>query len=134
MALISSLNVIAIGAATLAGFFFGAIWYSALAKPWMRAARIDPSEAKMGPALFATTFVVQLVMAFGLALILRTLVPAGGLWPSIQVALVGWLALCAAPMTINHRYQNAGWDLTIIDSLHWLAVLLIMTIVITAIG
>jgi hypothetical protein len=33
-------------------------------------------------------------------------------------------------MTVNHRYQGFGWDLTLIDGLHWLGVALVMGAVI----
>ena len=50
------------------------------------------------------------------------------------VAAIAWLGLTAAPMAINHRYQGKGWDLTVIDGLHFLCVLVIMAIILTVMG
>ncbi|HSO46981.1 MAG TPA: DUF1761 domain-containing protein, partial [Rhizobiaceae bacterium] len=37
-------------------------------------------------------------------------------------------------LVVNHRYGGFGWDLTLIDAGHWLAVLLVMGAVIGAFG
>ncbi|MEM8664831.1 MAG: DUF1761 domain-containing protein [Pseudomonadota bacterium] len=110
----------------IAAFVFGAVWYSALGKAWMRAAGIAPEAANMTPTLFAATFVILLVMATGFGALLAAAVPNGGLLPSLATAVVVWVGVTAAPMAINHRYQGKGWDLSLIDGLHWLGVLLIM--------
>ncbi|WP_146347717.1 DUF1761 domain-containing protein [Falsiphaeobacter marinintestinus] len=59
------LNVIV---AAIAGFALGAVWYMALAEPWMDAANIKRGpdgkpEGGQDPKLFAMTFVLQLVVA-----------------------------------------------------------------------
>jgi hypothetical protein len=41
------INYLAIIVAAIAGFVVGAAYYGALSKPWMRAARIDPTSTKM---------------------------------------------------------------------------------------
>ena len=40
--------LIAIGAAGLAGWLFGAVWYMALGKPWQRAHGMNWMTAKTG--------------------------------------------------------------------------------------
>lgn len=121
-----ALDWLGILAGTVAAFLFGALWYGALSKPWLRAARIDPADAKMSAGLLAGSFALLFVIATGLAVLLSWAAPAGGVVPSVQVAAVAWLGLTAAPIAMNHRYQGFAWDLTVIDALHWLGVLVIM--------
>lgn len=128
-------NYWAMLAATVAAFVFGAVYYGTLSKPWMKAARVSEAEAKFGPALFAVTFACQLVMAFVLVTMIGSL--ANGqptLGGALLVGLLVWAGFIATTMTINHRYQNAGWDLTLIDGAHWLGVALIMSLVIGLMG
>lgn len=126
---IASLDWLGIVAGTVAAFLFGAVWYGAMGKLWLRAARIPPEDATMSPKLLAGTFALLLLIAAGLAIVLAAAAPAGGVVASVTVALVVWLCLTAAPMTVNHRYQGFGWNLTLIDGLHWLGVLVIMAAV-----
>ena len=43
----AGINYLAVVVAAVAAFVFGAVYYGSLGKPWMKAARIDPGEAKM---------------------------------------------------------------------------------------
>jgi hypothetical protein len=45
-----------------------------------------------------------------------------------------WLGFIATTQTVNHRYQGFCCNLTIIDTLHWLIVALIMGGIIGAFG
>jgi hypothetical protein len=42
----AGMNYLAIVVAAVAAFAFGAAWYSALSKPWIRATRIDPTPSR----------------------------------------------------------------------------------------
>ncbi len=121
----ASPNYVAIVVAAIAAFAFGAVYYGTLGKPWMKAARIKPEQAKMSPVLFITSFVAELVMAWVLAGIIMH---AGGmtLTGGIISGFLVWLGFIATTLTVNHRYQSFGWDLTVIDGGHWLGVALIM--------
>ncbi len=122
---VASPNYIAIVVAAVAAFAFGAIYYGSLGKPWMKAARLKPEDAQMSPVLFITSIVCELVMAWVLA---GVMMHAGGMSLTggmISGALV-WLGFIATTLTVNQRYQSFGWDLTLIDSGHWLGVALIM--------
>ena len=128
---LGSVNYLAVVMAAVAAFVFGAVYYGTLGKPWMKAARIDPAATKMSAGLFVTSFVAELVMAFVLSLAINafgmgTTTPAGGL----VTGFVVWLGFMATTMAVNHRYQGFGWDLTLIDGLHWLGVALVMGAVI----
>jgi hypothetical protein len=124
---LASVNYLAILVAAIAAFVFGAVYYGTLGKPWMKAARIDPATAKMSPVLFITSFICELIMAWVLAGILWH-VGAGvfTLGNGLVSGFLLWLGFIVTTVAVNQRYQGFGWDLTIIDSLHWLGVTLIM--------
>ena len=121
----SVVNWLAVVVAAMAAWLFGAIWYTVLSKPWMRAARIDPSTAKKSILPFIISFVTELIMALVFALVVGAI--TGG-EPTLVAGLV--FGFVATTLTANHRYENFGWDLTLIDGGHWLGVLLIIGAVI----
>jgi len=121
------MNYLAILAAAVAAFAFGAVYYTALSKPWIRAARLKPEEMKMSPVPFVTSFVAELIMAWILAGVIGHLgVGQVTFWNGVISAAFIWVGFMATTIAVNHRYQGFGWDLTIIDALHWLGVALIM--------
>lgn len=112
---------IALVVAVVASFVFGAVFYTALGKPWMAAVGKTREELKGGPAPFVIAVVGQVLMAYLLSVLMVSLgmvSPGGGL----TIALSAWLAFVVPTMTINHRFQGASWSLTVIDSAHWLGV------------
>lgn len=123
----SVVNWLAVVVAAVAAWLFGAAWYMALSKPWMAAAKIDPSKGNRSIAPFIVSFVAEIVMAFVLALLLGAL--TGGeavLLSGVVFGFVFWLGFVATTVAVNHRYEGFGWGLTVIDAGHWLGVLLIM--------
>ncbi|MEO1105456.1 MAG: DUF1761 family protein, partial [Pseudomonadota bacterium] len=60
---------IGVAVAAVAAFVFGAIYYTALGRPWMKAARIDPESTTMSAALFIVSFLGLLIMSAILALV-----------------------------------------------------------------
>ncbi|MBO6717297.1 MAG: DUF1761 domain-containing protein [Rhizobiaceae bacterium] len=124
-------NYLAIVAAAVAAFVFGAAYYGVLSKPWMKAARIDPKPGSggmmPGPALLINSIVCELIMAWVLAGVIGHLGTGQvTLWNGIVSGFFVWLGFMATTMAVNHRYEGFGWDLTIIDGIHWLGVALIM--------
>ena len=126
-------NYIAILVAAIAAYLAGAIYYGWLGKTWMKAARIDPAEAKMSLPLMVTGFVCELVMAWVMAGVIGHFGDV-----SIRTGLISgfllWLGFMATTLTVNQRYQGFGWNLTIIDGIHWLIVALLMGGIIGAFG
>ena len=126
-----SLNYLAIVIAAVAAFALGAVYYGALGKPWMKAARIDPATHRQTalpmPLLLLTSIVCELVMAVLLAGLIGHL-SAGD--PTLKTGVITgffvWLGFMATTLTVNQRYQGFGWTLTLIDSVHWLLVALAM--------
>lgn len=124
---ISNINYLAVLVAAIAGFAWGAIWYMALSRPWMAAARIDPSQGSRSMQPFIVSFIALLVMA----LILSVMIANVGmgeftLQAGLMMGFVAWLGFILTTLAVNQRYQGYGWGLTVIDALHWLGVALIM--------
>lgn len=127
----AGISYIAVILATVVAFIFGAIYYGALGTQWMKAARIDPAEARMTPALFVTSFVCELIMAWMLAGLVGHLGTGEvTLWNGIVSGFFVWLGFIAVTIIVNHRYQGFGWNLSVIDGAHWLGVALLMGAVI----
>ncbi len=131
----AGLNYIAIIVAAVAGFIFGAIYYGALGKAWMAAARIEPGQAQMRPSLFITSLVCELVMAWVLAGVLGHLGPGQvTVLNGIISGLFIWGGFIVTTIAVNQRYQGFGWKLTLIDAGHWLGVAVIMGAIIGWMG
>jgi hypothetical protein len=123
----AGINHLAVLLAAIAAFVVGALWYGTLSRPWMKAARIDPADARMSPSLFVITFACELVMAFVLAGLIGHL---GEGQVTLRNGLVSgflvWAGFMSTTMIVNHRYGRFGWDLTLIDGAHWLLAALVM--------
>jgi hypothetical protein len=122
----AGMNYLAILVAAIVALIIGAVYYGILSKPWMKAARLDPAGPKPAMApLMITTFVLELVLAFVTAGVIGHL-GAGQvtLFNGVISGLFIWAGIILTTMTINNRYQGFGWDLTLIDGLHWLLVMI----------
>lgn len=127
----SAVNWLAVVAAAVLAWLFGAAWYMGLSKPWLKAAKIDPASMQKSVTPFVVSFIAELVMALVISLLLGAL--TGGepmLVTGLIWGFVFWLGFVATTLSVNHRYENFGWGLTIIDGGHWLGVLLIIGAVI----
>ena len=125
----------AVLAAAVASFLFGGVYYGVLAGPWMAAVGKTREEIqRTGMAVpMAISVIALLVMAWVLAGIIGHLgqvtVRSG-----VIAGAFCWLGFVATTLATNHGYQGASRALTLIDSAHWLGVLLIQGAVIGAIG
>lgn len=121
-------NYLAIVVAAIIAFGWGALWYGALfSKPWMKAARVDPSQMQMSALPFVISFLALLVMGWVLAGVIGHLGTGQvTLWNGVVSGFLLWLGFTATALAVNHRYENFGWDLTLIDGGHWLGAAVIM--------
>lgn len=138
-----SLNYLAILAAAVVAWIVGAIFYTALANPWMAALgtnREGISTAQKASGLpiwfpFVLSFVAELVMAFVLAALMFQ--PNVGP-PTIGTGLIWgafvWLGFVLTTIAVNNAYPSRKPALTIIDAAHWLLVLLAMGVVLAWLG
>ena len=128
-----SINYLAVLCAAIAAWIFGAIWYMALGSPWKAALGWTPDQIKttkpqlpIGPMI--VSFLAEVVMAAVLALFIH----AFGRPTYARGAMVGahcWLGFVVTTIAVNNVYPGRKIMLTVIDSGHWLGVLLIEGIV-----
>lgn len=136
----AGLNITAVLVAAAAGFLFGGIWYGALSKQWLDAAGLDTAtiEAKGGranPTPFLIAIASQLVMAWALAGVIGHLGPGQvTLRNGVISGLFIWFGFVLTTLATNHAFQMQKTKLTLIDSGHWLGVLLIQGAIIGWMG
>ena len=124
------INWIAILVATVASMGIGAAWYSALAKPWIAAngfseEQVKAVEANDTPIIYLFAAVSHVVMAIVLTgVIIHSAGSEITVSDGLLTAFLLWIGFVVTSMTVNHRFQFKPWALTIIDSGHYLFVLL----------
>jgi uncharacterized protein DUF1761 len=110
------LNVIV---AAAAGFALGAVWYGALAEPWMQAAGIERDadgkpKGGQSPMMFGATFVLQLIVA-GMMRHVFALSGIDSLGAGIVSGLGVGLFFISPWIAINNLYCSRPVRLTLID-------------------
>src|SRR6185369_5907707 len=124
--------IIAILAAGVAGWVFGAVWYGVLSKPWQRALGLNPDDCKdkkMPMAPMVASFLVAVVMSAVLYHLLASL-GARGLMPSEIMGLILGAGLLLTSTLVNNMFQGRSFTLTVIDGGHWTLALVIESVVI----
>ena len=129
----AGMNYLAILIAALAAYAWGAAYYTTLSKQWLAAAGL--TEVKRSVMPFVISFIAVLVMAFVLAGSIGHL-GAGNV--SIKNGIISgaiiWAGFVATTVFVNNAYPGRKYMLSIIDSIHWLGVLVIQGAVIGAMG
>jgi hypothetical protein len=124
--------IIAILAAGLAGWIFGAVWYGVLGKPWQRAQGLNPDDCKdkkMPLNLLLVSFLAALVMSATLYYLLGSMGMVG-IGPSALMGLTIGVGLIAVSLLVNNLFQQRHYTLTVIDGGHWAGALAIEAAVI----
>ena len=137
-----TVNWLSILIAAVAAWLFGAVYYTAVSKPWLAAMGKTMEQcqaeqaAKSGLAKYAPfilAFVGEVIMAwalYGILVHLNTFTLRAGL---ISGALI-WFGFVATTMAANNAFQGRKPMLTVIDAGHWLAVLLVIGAILGAFG
>jgi Protein of unknown function (DUF1761) len=140
MVAFAGLNYLAVLMAAIGAFAFGSIYYGLLGKPWRVAlgkteAESEGSAGKVSPVPFAVAFIAELVMAWGLAGVLGHLGQGQVTMKNGAIsALFVWLGFVATTIAVNNAFGGRKWALSLIDSGHWLGVLIVQGLIIGAIG
>lgn len=137
----AGLNYLAIFIAAVAGWITGAVWYRILGKPWLAALgrTQDDITMKRGTPAFYAPFVIAFIANLIIAWVLAGLIGhlgAGQVTPKngvISGAFV-WLGFVVTTMSVNNAFSGRKIVLTVIDSGHWLAVLIISSAIIGLMG
>lgn len=127
------INLLAVAGAAIASFVFGGVWYGILGKAWMTAAGLTAEDTKPSAGVMIIAFACQLLMAFVFAGVILHVGGASIRTGLISAALI-WAGFILTSLMVNHRFQGKPWALTLIDSGHWLGVLLVQGIIIGWIG
>src|SRR5579871_1029515 len=140
--MISTGNIVVIVVATIAAWIFGAAYYTPLGKVWlaaqgrtmeeMQAANAGKSAAaKAFP--FVLSFIAELIMAwtmYGLLFHMGNFSVRSGV---ISGAII-WFGFVLTTVAVNNAYPGRKLMLTVIDSAHWLGVLLIIGAIVGGFG
>ncbi|MCA0305640.1 MAG: DUF1761 domain-containing protein [Proteobacteria bacterium] len=132
----SGVNYLAVLAAAVAAFAFGAAWYMTLSRAWLAAVGLTREQlGKPSPLPFVVSFVALLVMAWVLA---GMLAHFGSGQVTVRNGIVSglflWLGFVITTLAVNNAYGQRKLSLTVIDGLHWLGVLVVQGAVIGAMG
>jgi hypothetical protein len=141
----TGVNYLAILVAAVVGWVIGAGWYMTLARPWVDAhgrtveefkAQAEAAKGTSAAWLpYVLAFVAEVIMAWVLAGLLAHLGPGQTtLWNGIVSALFVWLGFVVTTIAVNNMFGMKKNMLTVIDSGHWLAVLVAMGIVLGLFG
>lgn len=108
------------------GFLVGGFWYGALSRAWLDAVGLTEEQIKRRPNAvpFLIAFLGNLVIGFGLAVLIRTTGQASLSSGAMLGALV-CAGFVLSTLAVNHSFQNARRVLTLIDGGHWLGVFIV---------
>ena len=129
----AGMNYVAIFVAAVAGFAMGFVWYGTFGNAWMRALGKTKEELKPRAQPFIVSIIALLVMAYVLAGLIGHLGEPTVMRGIISGAFV-WAGFVFTSMAVAYAFQGARWSLILIDSGHWLLVLLVMGAVIGWLG
>jgi hypothetical protein len=129
----AGLNFLAILIAAVAAFAWGAAYYMTLSKQWLAAVgRVEPNKS---PVPFVISFVALVVMSWVMAGTLGHLGPGQvTLKNGIISGLFLWVGFIATTVFVNNAYPGRKYSLSVIDSIHWLGVVVIEGAVIGGMG
>jgi len=125
--------IIAILAAGVAGWIFGAVWYGVLGKPYQRALGLNPDDCKdkkMPLAPMVVAFLAALVMSAVLYQLLGNL-GVLGVWPSAVAGFTIGVGFLLTSVLVNNMFQQKSFALTVIDGSHWVLAVVIEAVVIS---
>ena len=130
-----AVNWLAVVVAMVASMALGFVWYMALSKQWLAALGKKPEDINQADwTPYAWSVVVQLVMAYFIALLTPAIFGATNVTTGILCGVHMWLGFVITSMILNHRYQGAKWSLTVIDGGYLLGVLIVQGIVVGLFG
>ncbi len=130
-------NIVAIGAATVAAFAFGGLYYLVLRKPYLAAAGPNASAAERRPGVihYASVLIAEFWMAAILAGAVILAPAEAGAWTmAIGSAVVIWCGFVLPALFVSYRLLGLRKRLVVIDAGHWLGAMVIMAVVVRAVG
>jgi hypothetical protein len=140
--MLSTGNFFAILGAAIAAWVFGAAYYMPLGKFWLAAQGRTMAEMQAANAgksaiekafPFVLSFIAEVIMAwtmYGVLFHTGNFSARGG----IISGLIIWFGFVLTTVAVNNAYPGRKLMLTVIDSAHWLGVLLIIGAIVGSFG
>jgi Protein of unknown function (DUF1761) len=122
--------------AASASFVFGMALSFAFLKPWLNAVEktlpeLQHADGRVRKTPFIIAFVAQIIMAIVLSGILHH-VGEATYKTAIITTLFLWTGLIVTTMATDHAFARRKVSLTIMESLHWLGVILIQCLILVS--
>lgn len=131
----AAVNYLAVIVAAIAGFGVGAIWYGLLfTKPWIASVGMTMDQMKREGSRSAIPFVLSIVGCIIMGVILSAFAAPATVAGGAFAGFLAWLGFVATTTTVNYAYPGRKVTLTLIDTGHWLAVLVVMGGILGAFG
>ena len=135
----TDINFLAVLASGVASMVIGFLWYSPalFGKIWMKEKGWSPEfleqnkkQMNMG-AIYFLTFICILIVATVLAIFIAH-IGSISLRHGLEISFLAWVGFVATVMFTNMLFsEKKSFKLFLIDSFHWLAVFLTITIILT---
>jgi hypothetical protein len=135
-------NVLVIFIAAIAAWMFGAAYYTPLGKVWLAAQgrtmeEMQATNAGKSSAAKAFPFVLSLVAELIMAWTMYGLLFHTGNFSARAGVVTGaivWFGFVLTTVAVNNAYPGRKLMLTVLDSAHWLGVLLIIGAIVGGFG
>jgi len=139
----ASVNFLSIVIGAMAAWIFGAAYYSALGKPWIKAQGRTMETLKQdkaarfgspaGPLPFVVAFVAELIVAYVLYGILMHMgqfrIRAG-----VISGAFCWFGFVLTTIAVNNAFSGRSVKLTAIDAGHWLGAFIVIGAIVGGMG
>ncbi len=135
---LSSINFLAVIAATLSTFLVGWLWYGPLfGKAWMNAVGLSEEQLQKGnmAKIFGLSFVFELIMALNLAMFLTGSPEAAAQMDAGTGAFYGFLTgfgWVFFALAVNSLYEQKSWKYIFINGGYWAVAFTVMGLIIGA--
>ena len=132
-----TISPLAIIAAAVASWIFGALWFGLFGRPWaigLGLMSADAPQQRGKPPVFALVFslVAELVIAAMLDGLLSFVTgPHFGMTLALVGAFFIWLGFIAPTIATNYAYQKRPLAVYAVDLGHWLGVVLLQAAILS---
>ncbi len=120
---------VGVAVAAVAGFVVGGLWYGPLfGKAWMAARGIskDDTAGMNMPLIFGTTFVLNLIASFALAIVLDHTPAQNSAFDAVQVSGAIALFFIVTSIGVNYLFSRMSRKLFLIDAGYWVVIYIVM--------
>ncbi len=130
------INYLAVLLAAISSMVVGSIWYmpAVFGDTWAKLAKIKLKDMGANPAkAYGLTFIASLLTAFVLAhmtYIAHTFYTNSFLYDAVLTAFWLWLGFTGARILVHDLFENRPLKLTLLNSAHELATIVVMALVI----